>query len=66
MVIPKDANPKDFLPHQYHEFLDVFDRKQANNLPPHRPWDHAIDLHPGKQPPVSRPYSMNRHELEAL
>ncbi|KAI0996376.1 hypothetical protein K3495_g11804 [Podosphaera aphanis] len=66
MVIPKDANPRDFLPSHYHEFLDVFDRKQANLLPPHRPWDHAIDLQPGKQPPVSRPYSMNRHELEAL
>ncbi|KAI1000788.1 hypothetical protein K3495_g7407 [Podosphaera aphanis] len=66
MVIPKDANPRDFLPYHYHEFLDVFDRKQANLLPPHRPWDHAIDLQPGNQPPVSRPYSMNRHELEAL
>ncbi|KAI1004903.1 hypothetical protein K3495_g3313 [Podosphaera aphanis] len=44
MVIPKDANPKEFLPPQYHDFLDVFDRKQANALPPHRTWDHAIDL----------------------
>ncbi|KAI0996693.1 hypothetical protein K3495_g11489 [Podosphaera aphanis] len=65
-VIPKDANSKDFLPPQYHDFLDVFDRKQADTLPPHRSWEHAIDLHPGKQPPVARPYSMNRHELKTL
>ncbi|KAI0990797.1 hypothetical protein K3495_g17390, partial [Podosphaera aphanis] len=66
MVIPKDADPHDFLPTQYHDFLDVFNRSQANTIPPHRAWDHAIDLQPGKQPPASRPYSMNQHELKAL
>lgn len=65
-VIPKDADPKVYLPSQYHEFLDVFDRNQANELPPHRTWDHAIDLQPGKTPPASRPYSMNQYELKAL
>lgn len=65
-AIPKDADPKLFLPQQYHEFLDVFDKKDANKLPPHRPWDHPIDLLPGKQPPAARPYSMNHHELKAL
>ena len=65
-AVPKDADPREYLPAAYHEFLDVFDRKQANKLPPHRPWDHSIDLHPGKQPPAARPYSMNQHELKAL
>ncbi|KAI1001875.1 hypothetical protein K3495_g6328 [Podosphaera aphanis] len=66
MVIPKDANAKDYLPSQYHDFLDVFNRKQTNSLPPHRSWDHAIDLQPGKSPPVSRPCSMSHSELQAL
>lgn len=66
IIVPKDANPKIYLPVQYHDFLDVFDRTQANILPPHRPWDHSIDLQPGKNPPVSRPYSMNQNELRAL
>ncbi|KAI0999250.1 hypothetical protein K3495_g8947 [Podosphaera aphanis] len=66
MVIPKNAEPKEFLPPQYHEFLDVFDKRQANALPPHRSWVQPIDLQPGKQPPASRPYSMNHHELRAL
>lgn len=66
IAIPKNAEPREFLPPQYHDYLDVFDRKQANSLPPHRPWDHAIDLQPGKDPPFARPYSMNRHELKAL
>ena len=65
-TIPKGADPKIFLPSQYHEFLDVFDRKKANDLNPHRIWDHWMDLQPGEQPPVARPYSMTNHELKAL
>ena len=65
-TIPKNADPKIFLPPAYHEFLDVFDRSQAKILPPHRPWDHPIDLQQGKNPPAVRPYSMNHHELRAL
>ncbi|KAI1008077.1 hypothetical protein K3495_g159 [Podosphaera aphanis] len=64
--IPKDADPKSYLLQQYHDFIDVLDRKQANTLPPHRPWDHPIDLQPEKVPPAARSYSMNIHELEAL
>lgn len=55
IAIPKDADPKVYLPCQYDEFLDVFDRNEANKLPPHRSWDHAIELHPGKIPPFFAP-----------
>lgn len=65
-ILPRDVDPQRYLPSQYHEYLDVFDRKKADSLPPHRSWDHAIDLLPGKQPPVARPYSMNHHELKTL
>lgn len=66
IAIPKDSDPAKYLPSQYHDFLDVFNWKQANILPPRRPWDHAIDLQPNSQPPAARPYSMNQHELKAL
>lgn len=65
-TIPKNADPKHYLPCQYYDFLDVFNRKQANTLPPHRPWDHTIGLQPENQPPAARPYSMNLHELKSL
>lgn len=65
------VNVRDILPRQYHDFLDVFDRKAAEKLPPHRPFDHPIDLQKDadgreKMPPVHRPYSMTLPELEAL
>lgn len=54
------------LPNAYKDFADVFSQDLANKLPPHRPWDHAIDLQSDKQPPSHRPYCMNVKELEAL
>ena len=29
---------------KYHEFLDVFFKKAANELPPYRPYDNYIKL----------------------
>lgn len=39
------TDPREALPGHYHEYLDVFDRDQADQLPPHRPGtDHQIPL----------------------
>ncbi|KAM4691137.1 keratin, type I cytoskeletal 47 kDa-like [Rhinophrynus dorsalis] len=35
----------------YFEFVDVFSKKEANSLPPHKPYDCPIDLYPGAIPP---------------
>jgi hypothetical protein len=32
------------LPIEYHEFLDIFDRSKADELPPYRSYDHKIEL----------------------
>ena len=62
----KDVNPALLLPKQYHEYLDVFSRKEADTLPPHRPYDHAIKLKEGQQPPSSTLYGMSRDEILEL
>ncbi|KAK3539787.1 hypothetical protein QTP70_013220 [Hemibagrus guttatus] len=36
------------IPACYSHFWDVFSPKKASKLPPHRPWDCAIDLIPGE------------------
>lgn len=60
------------LPKYYHGFLDLFDKKKAETLPPHRPGiDHHIELtkdEKGKtyEPPWGPLYSMNRDELFLL
>jgi len=46
------------LPPKYHEFLDVFDRAQSDKLPPHRFYDHKIELISDSTPPRCRAYRM--------
>lgn len=62
------SNPREKLPSHYHEFLDVFNRKDADRLPPHRGLhvDHRIDLEPGTNPPWGPLYNMSRDELLVL
>ncbi len=38
---------KHIIPSDYAAFQDVFSKQAATQLPPHRPWDCAIDLLPG-------------------
>ena len=60
------TDPAKKLPQQYHEFLDVFSRKEADTLPEHRQYDHRIELEPGKTPPYGPLYGMSQNELKVL
>jgi len=68
------SDPKTKLPAQYHEFLDIFDRKEADRLPPFRGphVDHRIELierdEKGNkvEPPWGPLYNMSREELLLL
>lgn len=53
------------LPPEYHEFSDVFDRSKADKLPPHRPYDHKIEL-TDSTPPQSRAYRMSPYKLQKV
>lgn len=70
----KNTDPRTKLPAHYHEYLDVFDRKTAETLPPHRGpnVDHGIKLidkdEDGKkvEAPWGPLYNMSREELLLL
>ena len=32
------------LPEDYHDYINVFDRTKADNLPPHRPYDYKLEF----------------------
>ena len=40
---------KENVPEYLHDFPDVFEKNDFDELPPHRPWDHAIELVPGTE-----------------
>jgi hypothetical protein len=54
------------IPMQYHDFKNVFEKKNADILPEHRPYDCAIELQDGAQPPFGSIYNFSQTELVAL
>ena len=72
--VKEHSDPKIKLPPQYHKYLDVFDRKKADQLPPSRgpQVDHRIELiekdEKGNkvEPPWGPLYNMSREELFVL
>ena len=66
-TIPEDEEKiKKTLPESYHEFIHLFTEQTAASLPPHRSFDHAIDLEKDKQAPFGPIYSLSEKELEVL
>jgi hypothetical protein len=65
---PKEDKPniEAIVPHEYHKYLKIFEKVNANKLPPHRPYDHKILLEDGFQPPFRPLYSLSCPELEEL
>jgi hypothetical protein len=64
----EEADPKEQLPPEYHDLVDVFLGKAANTLPPHRKgMDHHIKLEPGKRPDwIPRFYRSTQEEIEEI
>ncbi|KAK3561538.1 hypothetical protein QTP86_007782 [Hemibagrus guttatus] len=54
------------IPACYSCFQDVFCPSKASKLPPHRPWDCAIDLIPGEPVPKGRICSLSISEEKAM
>ena len=61
------VNSATILPPQYHKFLNVFSKDEADKLPPHcLRVDHEIKIELGIQLPSGPLYSMSRDEHEVL
>ena len=54
------------VPTEYQDLKEVFSKSRAASLPPHRPYDCAIELLPGTSPPKGKLYSLSVPEREAM
>ncbi|KAI2665737.1 Retrotransposon-like protein 1 [Labeo rohita] len=61
-----DTQVKITIPNHYQDLSEVFSKTKATQLPPHRPWDCAIDLLPNAMPPKSKVYPLSRMEDQAM
>ncbi|KAL0180441.1 hypothetical protein M9458_025883, partial [Cirrhinus mrigala] len=61
-----EVQTKTTLPPVYATYSKVFSKSKATQLPPHRPWDCAIDLLPNMSPLKSKIYPLSRAETKAM
>ncbi|KAI2647035.1 Transposon Tf2-6 polyprotein [Labeo rohita] len=54
------------VPKEYLDLKEVFSKSRATSLPPHRPYDCAIELLPGTSPPKGKLYSLSAPERQAM
>jgi len=66
LLNPEDPDIEERVPSHYHEYKDVFNRKDFNELPERRIWDHAIKLTPGFKPIDCKVYPLSPKEQPAL
>ncbi|KAI0991397.1 hypothetical protein K3495_g16790, partial [Podosphaera aphanis] len=54
------------LPPEYHDLAHVFSKRRANELPPHREYDHKINLDSEPELKQAPLYKMNQKELDTV
>jgi hypothetical protein len=57
---------KEIIPEEYHEFMNLFREPLAQELSPHRIFDHQTRMKEGKEVLFSLIYRLLEKELEAL
>jgi hypothetical protein len=62
---PKKPTPIKLL-EKYKDFVDVFEKNNADQLLEYRPYDCPIDLEEGHSPPFGPIYGLSEPELQAL
>jgi hypothetical protein len=63
-LTPEDIKKR--LPSEYRDLFAAFLPQEADTLPPHRSYDHKIELLPGQKVPVARNRPLSPMELRVL
>src|SRR5260370_39307627 len=58
--------PGSAVPEHYKDFADVFSEEALAQLPPHKAWNHAIELHPNTKLPTRRTFPLSPTEQKEL
>ena len=57
---------EEIVPEAYHEYKDIFAKEMFDELPPCRPWNHAIKLLPGNHKVSCKIYNLTTAEQKEL
>ncbi|KXN91264.1 hypothetical protein AN958_01586, partial [Leucoagaricus sp. SymC.cos] len=59
-------NPRKAIPHEYHNFLKVFNKKASEQYPPPHSWDHKIETKASFHPISMKSYQLSIKEEQEL
>ena len=62
----EDLTDEQIVPLEYHEYLDIFNKKRASRFPDKQPWDHKIEMKPGFEPKLFKNYNLTPAEQDEL
>src|SRR5271154_2946845 len=62
----EERTTEELVPKEFHEYLDIFNEKNANRFPTERPWDHKIELKENFEPKSFKIYNLSPAEQQEL
>ncbi len=62
LCLPRNRRLLSGCPGRYHDYADVFSASEAEAMPPHRSYDHNIEIEEGSRPPHGPIYNMSESE----
>lgn len=60
------TNPKSIISQEYHDFHDLFSKKDSNTLLSHHKYDWKIQLEEEQKPSFAKLYKMSLKELDVV
>ena len=61
-----ETNPKSVISQNYHDYYDIFSKKNSNTLLPHWKYDHKIHSEKKQKPGHASLYKMSSKEHDAI
>jgi len=61
-----EVEAKKLVLEQFHKWIKVFGKKQLEQMPTRKVWDHVIDVKEGFVPKKGKVYSLLREEREEV
>ena len=65
-VAKSEVEARKLVPEKFHKWIKVFGKKQSEQMPTRKVWDHAIEMKEGFVPRKGKVYPLSRKEREEV
>jgi len=65
-AVKLEVEARKIVPEKFHKWIKVFGKKQSEQMPTRKVWDHTIEMKEGFVPRKEKVYSLSREEREEV